>query len=94
MTDSEYEQPTTLHEVLVFEAFVATPDRWLTAKEIAEHSGVAPRTARAYALQLSQRGVLERVETFGGYRLPDQQGTPARLSLTVSTGQPACSTSR
>lgn len=58
----------TKHELRVYRYVKANRRRWATADEIAEGADVAPRTARHHALGLTQRGVLERAEVFGGYR--------------------------
>jgi len=55
------------HEIRVYETVRKSGD-WLTAREIAERSGVANRTARHHARGLSETGVFDVAPVFGGYR--------------------------
>lgn len=55
------------HELLVVQALCEHQD-WISAKEVAERTGVAPRTARAHALKLVKLGIVEQAEVFPGHR--------------------------
>ena len=57
----------SIHLLKVFEAAKAHGG-WLTAKEIAQRSGVAPRTGRAHANRLVALGIFDVAEVFPGYR--------------------------
>ncbi len=54
------------HEVLVYR--VLAEGGWVTTREIAETTGVAPRTARAHALKLVRLGIADQAEVFPGHR--------------------------
>lgn len=54
------------HEVLVFRSLAI--DRWVTSRQVAETSGVAPRTARAHLLKLVRLGVVDQAEVFPAHR--------------------------
>ena len=41
---------------------------WQTSRELAEAAGVAPRTARAFALKFVRLGIAEQAEVFPGHR--------------------------
>ncbi len=56
------------HELAVFRVLAEAQDRWVTSPEIAERADVAPRTARAHALNLVKLGVVERAEVFPANR--------------------------
>lgn len=60
------------HEVLVYLA-LANSKAWMTNRDIADQTGVAPRTARAHTLKLVQLGLVEQAEIFPAhrYRLSD-----------------------
>lgn len=55
------------HEVRVYEV-VRTSLPWLTAREIAVKADVADRTARDRARALTEAGVFQCSQVFGGYR--------------------------
>jgi predicted ArsR family transcriptional regulator len=57
----------SLHLVKVYEA-VKSSGGWMTAREIADRSGVAGRTARAHAARLVALGVFDQAEVFPGHR--------------------------
>jgi predicted ArsR family transcriptional regulator len=62
------------HEVQVF---LAVGQSWTTSHEVAEKARVASVTARHHLLKLADRGLIERLEVFPGYRY-----------RTVQNGQP------
>jgi predicted transcriptional regulator of viral defense system len=70
------------HTIKVLDC-VRDADRWITTREIAELSGVAPRTARAAAAKLAEAGLFERVGLFPGfrYRVFGKPGGDARAVL-------------
>jgi DNA-binding IclR family transcriptional regulator len=57
----------SLHLLKVFEA-ARSHAGWLTAKEIADRSGVAARTARAHASRLVSLGIFDIAEVFPAHR--------------------------
>jgi hypothetical protein len=57
----------SLHLFKVFDA-VKSHAGWLTAKQIADHSGVAGRTARAHASRLVSLGIFDVAEVFPAHR--------------------------
>lgn len=66
--EAELSSPTiSRHEVQVFKALLATRE-WISVAELAKLAEVAPRTARAHATKLTDRGLVERAEVFPGYR--------------------------
>ena len=56
------------HEAAVWRLFQLNADRWLSSKEIALEAKIAPRTARAHVLKLSQLGVIDVAELFPAHR--------------------------
>jgi DNA-binding IclR family transcriptional regulator len=56
------------HEVVVFQTLAAASPKWLSSADLAERAQVAPRTARAHALKLVRRGVVEQAAVFPGHR--------------------------
>ena len=48
--------------------FVTASDRWVTTNEIAAGAVVAKRTAANHASMLTDLGVFQRVQVFGGFR--------------------------
>lgn len=54
------------HEVLVFR--ILAEGSWVTNREIAEKTGVAPRTARAHTHKLVQLGIADQAEVFPAHR--------------------------
>jgi predicted ArsR family transcriptional regulator len=67
---------TSRHEVLVYR--VLAKREWITSREIAERTGVAPRTARAHLRKLALLGVVDFVEAFDGYRYRMTEDTANR----------------
>jgi len=63
----------SLHQVKVYDC-VATHKRWITAKEIATLTGIAPRTARQHVKNLVALGIFDQAEVFPqhAYRLSDK----------------------
>ncbi len=63
----------SLHQVKVYEC-VAQSKRWMTNKEIAEVTGVAPRTAREHTKRLVALDIFDQAELFPnhGYRLSEK----------------------
>jgi predicted ArsR family transcriptional regulator len=57
----------SLHELKVFD-FVSKSNAWVAANEIAESTGVAPRTARAHSLKLTKLGLFDVAEVFPAHR--------------------------
>jgi DNA-binding IclR family transcriptional regulator len=57
----------SLHLLKVFDA-VKTHGGWLTNKEVAKLSGVAPRTARAHTARLVAVGLFDLAEVFPAHR--------------------------
>ena len=55
------------HTIKVLDC-VRAAHRWVTTREIAELSGVTPRTARAAAAKLAEAGLFDRVGLFPGFR--------------------------
>ena len=70
------------HTIKVLDC-VRDANRWVTTREIAELSGVAPRTARAASAKLAEAGLFERVGLFPGfrYRAAGKPGGGARAVL-------------
>jgi predicted ArsR family transcriptional regulator len=64
----------SLHEVLVYQ--VLAEGKWVTNREIADRTGVAPRTARQHTLKLVKLGIADQAEVFPAhrYRLSDHAG--------------------
>lgn len=58
----------SLHQILVYLAVKNAGSAWITAREIAERSGVAPRTARAHSLKLVKLGIFDQAEVFPAHR--------------------------
>lgn len=58
----------SIHEVRIYQAFLAKPAEWLSAVEIAELANVAPRTARAHTSKLTKLGILDLAEVFPAHR--------------------------
>ena len=56
------------HEVSIFLVMSKNKQRWFTSKEIANESGVAPRTARAHCLNLVRLGLLDQAKVFPAHR--------------------------
>jgi len=63
------------HELLIVQAL--TVSEWLTARQVAGRSPVAPRTVRHHLKRLHEDGLLECERVFGGfrYRLYDDAAT-------------------
>jgi hypothetical protein len=58
----------SIHEAAIYGAFLASPGRWFTSREIAAAAGVAARTARMHCHRLAARGILDRAATFPAHR--------------------------
>lgn len=56
------------HEVLVIKELCNQYGSWITAKELADKTGIAPRTARAHVNKLVKLGLVEMAEVFPGHR--------------------------
>jgi len=57
------------HEVAVYLAFSANPDKWMSNKDVGEIvKGVKPRTVRAHTLKLVKLGLLDQAEVFPARR--------------------------
>jgi len=54
------------HEIRVYR--LLAEGNWVTSRQIAEMTGVAPRTARAHALKLVHLGIADQAEVFPGHR--------------------------
>lgn len=57
----------SIHEVRVYLALKAAGD-WMTHADIANASGVNPRTVRAHTLRLVGLGLLDKAEVFPAHR--------------------------
>ncbi len=58
----------SLHEVKIYRAFLGTPSKWFTNREVASLSGVAGRTARLHTKRLVSIGILDQAELFPAHR--------------------------
>jgi hypothetical protein len=58
----------SLHEVKVFRAMKAEPNRWFTNKELAVACGFSERTVRAHTLRFVKLGLLDQAEVFPAHR--------------------------
>lgn len=67
MTPNTETSEVSEHLFRVF-AFVTKANRWHTAREIAEHSKTAYRTARAHCYRLVKAGIFDQAEVFPGHR--------------------------
>lgn len=72
----------SLHQVRVYN-FVGKHGGWCTAQEIAEGSGVAPRTARAHSLRFVKLGVFDQAEVFPAHRYRLSAMAPKRNKAIV-----------
>jgi DNA-binding IclR family transcriptional regulator len=54
------------HEILVYQALAE--GKWVTNQEIADKTGVAPRTARHHTLRLVKLGIADQAELFPAHR--------------------------
>ena len=59
---------TSLHEIKVYAALSSDPTAWLSSAQVAERTGIAPRTARHHLLKLSRLGVVDCAEVFPGHK--------------------------
>jgi DNA-binding IclR family transcriptional regulator len=64
-------------QVLVMNIFIAVPLHWFDSNAIAKTASIPGSTVRHLLLTFFKLGLLERTETFGGYRY--------RLSPTAAT---------
>jgi Fic family protein len=65
------------HLVRIVDAFIGSPDRWFSARDIEQLADVSPRTSRHHLTQLAHIGLIECRVVYPGnrYRLapkPDQ----------------------
>ncbi len=58
----------SIHEVKVAAALRTAVDKWLTNKEIAEHTGIPYRTVAAHTLKLVKLGLVDQAEVFPAHR--------------------------
>jgi len=58
----------SLHQVKVYLTVKNAGSTWITAREISDQSGVAPRTARAHAFKLVNLGIFDQAEVFPAHR--------------------------
>jgi DNA-binding IclR family transcriptional regulator len=56
------------HEVRIYDALIANKDQWLMGREIAQKSGVVPRTTRAHLVRFVELGIVEQAEVYPGPR--------------------------
>ena len=56
------------HELAVVKVLAEAGDEWVTSNDISARAGVAPRTARAHALNLVNLGIVDRAEVFPANR--------------------------
>lgn len=68
----------SIHEILVWKQFSASPEKWMSSKDVATllAGKVAYRTVRAHTSKLVSLGILDVTEVFPGhmYRLADKAG--------------------
>jgi predicted DNA-binding transcriptional regulator len=69
----------TQHALAVYESVNLNNSDWLTAREIAESTGIAARTVRHHCHQLAELGVFTCLTTFGGFRYRIAEQPPAEL---------------
>jgi len=81
----------SLHQLRVWE-FVRDLGTWVSVADIQQATGVCPRTARHHARNLTDQGLLERVDVFPGARfrvLPDPERRNPELMARLERAREA-----